>query len=117
MPLVPDMLQQMVKGATYFTEQHIHPLASSSHSSTSWPSWLTVKALSMSAAVQQVSLSLWCGVSPYLTVTEFYATMLAEIVTGWPECVQAVQNDSNLPPVLLGEYIIQQGGLPSAEIT
>jgi hypothetical protein len=31
-------------------EQHMQPLANSSHSSTCWPSWLIVKDFSMSAA-------------------------------------------------------------------
>ncbi len=35
---------------SYLMEQHMQPLANSSHSSTCWPSWLIVKDFSMSAA-------------------------------------------------------------------
>jgi len=40
------------RSTAYFTEQHIHPFASSSHSSTCWPSLLTVRDFSMSAAAE-----------------------------------------------------------------
>lgn len=43
----------------YLIEQHIHPLASSSHSSTCWPFWLTVKAFSISAAEQLLNQVGW----------------------------------------------------------
>ena len=49
------MVQNMEDSQTYFTEQQMQPLASSSHSSTSWPFWFTVSAFSMSAATYAVS--------------------------------------------------------------
>ncbi len=45
-----DMRDSMALTPESLMEQQMQPLASSSHSWVSWPSWVTVRAFSMSAA-------------------------------------------------------------------
>lgn len=87
----------------YLIEQHMHPLASSSHSSTCWPFWLTVRAFSMSAAEQELNHVSWslCFL-PKLTITKLYQNGLApffKLRDGW--CIQAIKDDCNLLAMLL----------------